>query len=417
MKILIISNLYPPNLIGGYEIACKNVAEELISRGHDVKVLTSSGLEHGILPYVSNSLDLRFFDPEHPKKEGLVKQMLFDAKASILHNTYTVASEITLFEPDIVYVWNLLGVGGLGILSALNLYGCKWVMHLMDSAPVYLTSGFPSAILEIFGGTSFDLFLSGFYIAMSKGILDEIKNETGLNLSGKVEIVPGWVNSKDLPSERSVRNKDFTRFVFSGTVKEHKGIDLIISAASILLNKYQGRFAIDIYGDGDISYYTEMASQAGLKSVLHFHGPKRQKDLFSLYPTYDSFLFPTWEREPFGFAPLEAAACGCLPIITSTCGIAERLIDQIHCIKIRRNSTDLAAAMEKVINNDIDINVIAQANFSLCAGSLDFERCVSRIERILSRQATVQNKYFIPQNKRRLIKLQHDIARRLLNHW
>ena len=41
MKILLISNLYPPNAIGGYERLCAMIAEALASRGHAVQVLTS----------------------------------------------------------------------------------------------------------------------------------------------------------------------------------------------------------------------------------------------------------------------------------------------------------------------------------------------------------------------------------------
>ena len=42
MKILFLSNLYPPNVFGGYERLCFDVASVLQARGHEVTVLTSS---------------------------------------------------------------------------------------------------------------------------------------------------------------------------------------------------------------------------------------------------------------------------------------------------------------------------------------------------------------------------------------
>lgn len=42
MRILVISNLYPPYYIGGYELACKNVADGLRKREHEIVVLTST---------------------------------------------------------------------------------------------------------------------------------------------------------------------------------------------------------------------------------------------------------------------------------------------------------------------------------------------------------------------------------------
>ena len=42
MKILVLSNLYPPDVIGGYELGCKQVVDALRARGHDVRVLTTA---------------------------------------------------------------------------------------------------------------------------------------------------------------------------------------------------------------------------------------------------------------------------------------------------------------------------------------------------------------------------------------
>ena len=42
MKILVISDLYPPNYIGGYELNCRDSVDALIAKGHEVSVLTSS---------------------------------------------------------------------------------------------------------------------------------------------------------------------------------------------------------------------------------------------------------------------------------------------------------------------------------------------------------------------------------------
>jgi hypothetical protein len=38
----VVTNLYPPHHIGGYELGCRDVVEKLRSRGHAMRVLTSS---------------------------------------------------------------------------------------------------------------------------------------------------------------------------------------------------------------------------------------------------------------------------------------------------------------------------------------------------------------------------------------
>ena len=54
MRILVVSNLYPPHIIGGYELGCRDIVEALKRRGHELLVLTSDygigkrGVEPGV---------------------------------------------------------------------------------------------------------------------------------------------------------------------------------------------------------------------------------------------------------------------------------------------------------------------------------------------------------------------------------
>lgn len=40
MRILIVSDIYYPYIMGRYELGCKDVAEKLSSEGHEVRILT-----------------------------------------------------------------------------------------------------------------------------------------------------------------------------------------------------------------------------------------------------------------------------------------------------------------------------------------------------------------------------------------
>ena len=49
MRILFISNHYPPYEVGGYEQLCRDVADRLAARGHAIRVLTTTfGLERSL---------------------------------------------------------------------------------------------------------------------------------------------------------------------------------------------------------------------------------------------------------------------------------------------------------------------------------------------------------------------------------
>ncbi|HEX4114017.1 MAG TPA: glycosyltransferase family 4 protein, partial [Stellaceae bacterium] len=116
---------------------------------------------------------------------------------------------------------------------------------------------------------------------------------------------------------------------------------------------------------------------------VRFLGSKSQQDLYALYPNYDCFLFPTWYREPFGMAPVEAAAMGCPPIMTFGCGAAEWFVHEVHCLKIPRDAMALAEAMERFMGDpELRASLSRRAAY-LANTSLDFEYALDRIERVL----------------------------------
>ena len=117
--------------------------------------------------------------------------------------------------------------------------------------------------------------------------------------------------------------------------------------------------------------------------MVQFRGGREQRELLQLYGHYDVLLFPTMEREPFGFVPIEAAAAGCVPVITRNCGAAERLVDNVHCIKIERRTEDLARVMSCAVRGEMDIARIGKASAALVRSDLSLTGCVNQIEAVL----------------------------------
>jgi glycosyltransferase involved in cell wall biosynthesis len=387
MRILILSNLYPPQVIGGYERACANVAAGLVARGHDVQVLTTWSFVPGgepDPPYVRRGLDQRWFLPYRHRDPRAEAAQLHEAVCSCYANTRAVIDALRAFRPDVVYVWNLLGVGIAGIIDVLNHVEAPWAVHLMDCLPGYLHDNVPPFVRDVFDARGAAFWERGTVIAMSRQILDEITERTAIRFHQGVTLVPGWVDLAASVPHGPYRRDGVTRFVACGTISEHKGVDLIIEAAAALVRAGAAPFTVDLYGDGEIGRYIDRAHGLGLRGIVRFLGARSQAALFRAYAGYDALLFPTWEREPFGFAPLEAAGCGTPPIMTRNCGAAERLVDGVHCIKIDRTADDLAAAMRGAIDGSHDLARLGRAGADLVAGDLTFERCLDQIERVLA---------------------------------
>ena len=122
MKVLVVSNPYPPGHLGGYELACAYVADNLAALGHDVLVLTS---QPGIAPSsgpapkqasVERCLALApVFDPALVHAHQTLMLQALEARSQWVdsHNSGSLVHAIERFGPDVVYLWNLVGSGGL----------------------------------------------------------------------------------------------------------------------------------------------------------------------------------------------------------------------------------------------------------------------------------------------------------------
>ena len=241
-------------------------------------------------------------------------------------------------------------------------------------------------MLGLFGAQGSSLYAPARILSLSQHLLDEIESMCGITFPQGPDIVPGWADvSGMLPHEPYLRDGR-ARFVTAGAVLPRKGIDLILQA-SVRLKADGLRFSVDVFGDGELVRYVDMARTLQVDDRVQFLGPRSQGELYRLYAVYDAFLFPTWEREPFGFAPLEAAGSGTPPIITRNCGASERLVDGVHCIKIERTVDELTDSMARVAANRVDLARIGRAGQRLVATDLSLARCLDRIETVLRAHA------------------------------
>ena len=105
--MLFVSNLYPPDVLGGYEILCARVAAAFRVRGHEIAVLTTGGA--GATGPAGETLfrDLRLFLPfgEKPRLARSARQAVEG------HNRQATKAALRDFRPDLVFVWSQLRLG------------------------------------------------------------------------------------------------------------------------------------------------------------------------------------------------------------------------------------------------------------------------------------------------------------------
>jgi glycosyltransferase involved in cell wall biosynthesis len=179
---------------------------------------------------------------------------------------------------------------------------------------------------------------------------------TGVTLGDRVYVLPNWITGDPLPPrDRFFDGGELRMLTASGVLCEPKGTHIVIRAAELLRDRGFANFSIDVYGSEQDSRFRNQLHEKRIAEFVRFRGARHHAELLALLPSYDLFLFPTWPREPFGFAPLEAAAAGCVPLVSADCGIAEWLIGGVDCLKANRDAEQFAQAIAAVLLGDIDL--------------------------------------------------------------
>ncbi len=392
MRILVVSNLYPPDALGGYEMGCAQVVDSLRSRGHEVRVLTTaprtpvSNTEH-----VTRSLRLTNLWEEYTHlRSAPVTLRLAETESHIINafNVHALLAELKDFEPDVAYVWGLTGIGGLGLMGCLHHLRMPWVWHLMDDVPASLCKVGNRVIPAL--AQQLEEQLQGSFLACSQQLVDEIERK-GIRLKGNVEILSNWV-AGPIPPLRTTfyQPGDVLRIVASAAHigrTYDKGMDLLVKAASILRSGGIEEFKIDLYGKIDDTSCGDLIKAHGVCDFVRLRGPLRQSELIAAYQDYDVFAFPARLREPCAFAPIEAAPSGCVPIMGQLGGNSEWFVHGVHCLKVPRSAVGFARALKSIIEGKIELEPIGRRLGNMVRNDFHLEQLVPKIERSLLQAA------------------------------
>lgn len=335
MRILIISNIFPPDFIGGYELMAFDVASEFAARGHEVLVATSP-LMTALKPELNSSLRVaRVLHGVSLSVEPDRHDHFSYGVCINLRNLATLNDLLIGFNPDSIYCFNLTGLGAAGLLWFLIKSGYKPIVHLADNIFAQWELDHPDRFDRFSSYFGLEVLADGVsWIAMSDTVWRQVVGSLAIT-PPNVTFVPGWVRHRfEVDKNATIRSADgLSKFVFASRVAPHKGIHLVLDAAKELLNRGETQFIIDVYGAGEVAEWTQRASAQHVDQHVFFKGAVKKDDLITTFQQYDALLFPTWEREPFGLVAAEAAMQGCIPIMTQSMGASEWFLDGKDCIK------------------------------------------------------------------------------------
>jgi glycogen(starch) synthase len=354
MYFALLSNIFPPHVRGGYELGCQSIARALVRLGHRVVVLTSASI--GQLQRAPQANDLRvsaLFEPIFEFEDSLIarlsashawRQRRDEAFSGVVvSNALALARFLADSRPDVLWMFNPVGLGTIGIFEAALTQPLKCIIHLMDDVDGYFVDHQTSILLE---GRYRRLKSSISAISCSRKIL-YANEQSGSYRSHRV--IYNGVDFGEIPCRREavVRPEEPCRFVYFGQVSEVKGLLHMLRAASRMNAR---SFTIDIIGRPDSTFETQLEREIatlGLRENVNVLGFMPREELLLRLTDYDAAIFLLNNTEPFGYAPLEAAAAGLPVILTSGVGSAECFPkDYPLLIRDRNDAADAASKMD-----------------------------------------------------------------------
>ena len=315
-----------------------------------------------------------------------VGQSLRDARSRQVnaYNVHVLTTALEELDPDVVYVCNLIGLGGLALIACLKYLKVPWVWQLGDNVPGTLCGSSRGTYKVL--AEEFSRQIEGHYIVVSQQLIQQIEAQ-GVTLRGDVETLPAWIVGDRPAARTSFYHGGTLRIMSVGQVARHKGIDILIAAAAKLRNAGCNDFVIDVYGKVYSPDFADAIRTLELAGHVTLKGIRPQPEIMARYGDYHVFAFPTMEREPFGLVPLEAAARGCVPVITQRCGIAEWLVHGVHCLKAARTPQAFAQVFQLIADGKIDLEPIARRGAAAAWRDFHIDAILPRIERKLSAAA------------------------------
>jgi glycosyltransferase involved in cell wall biosynthesis len=347
-RILVVSNLFPPHVVGGAEVIAYRQARQLRARGHPVTVFAGwmgpatqagrleveeeDGLRVWRTPIVSLHPDDNFFAPTVGAR---------------------LESVLEVEQPDLVHFHNLNGLGfsliplvtrrGLPAIVTLHDHGgyCYRATALRpdDSLclqPEECALACSPTIRPRGLGLALPMRLRRDYVAWALGHADRLISPsaalaTSLRTAGvadgaRLEVIS---NGIDLPLFRALTRQSAggpLRFACIAYLGEHKGIPDLLEAAARLAAEpdLTGRWSLAIAGDGYLRPQVEAEIASGrLGGAVTYLGRVPRERIIAEMAAADVVLLPSrWpENEPVVL--LEAIAAGVALLVTATGGMLD----------------------------------------------------------------------------------------------
>ena len=369
VRLLFVSNLYPPIYLGGYEQACFDVAQRLKARGHEVHVLTSSYKRDEVQQEEDNVYrQLRLKRGWPWPSPSLTWRSALDSASVQWHNVRAMRRRIDRLRPDAVMIWNGNHLGYRALVAAEE--RARVVYYLSDlwlAAPLAwgrqsrrpsLGQHLHRSVFAAFGMPSGTLCANSLLFA-SRALQQEYVR-VGVD-APLAEVIYHGISTEifsPCPPRLLARREDEPhRILYSGQIAPEKGVNTLVDALRKLRRRpgLEGTELSVLGAFQSEAYATQLKgriAEKGLDGAVHFLARRPRPELADAFAAHDVLAFTSELPEAFALTLLEAMSVG-VPVVSTLCGgSAEVVRDGENGLAFRAgDSDDLAQKLAWVLNH------------------------------------------------------------------
>jgi glycosyltransferase involved in cell wall biosynthesis len=343
MRILFLSNFFPPARPGGYTQWCHEVTEHLAERGHTIGVLTSRyerakapAGEQNIYRLLHLEGDLAYYQPFH---------FFTRWKKQHRENLLFLEQAVTDFAPDLIFVWGMWALSKALPALAERLMPGRVVYYLSDYWPSALdmhTTYWQSPARRWPMQVPKRVLAKAAMSMLAKEGQPDLELEQVICVSARVRdllvesgspiqhahIIHGGTDMERFPD---VRKRDYIsghlKLLYAGQLIRHKGVHTAIQAMVELVNERRlDQITLTIVGSGHPDYEAflrDLVERERLQDFVTFQKPVSKDKMPAVLRQFD---FERLDKRIL--PPLQEAMAASLVVVgTITGGTGEILRD------------------------------------------------------------------------------------------
>jgi len=365
----VISNIYPPVAIGGYEIGCAAVARHL-AHHHEVLVLTSG--HDRDLPTARSETTESSDASEQVEIRRELPLLTSDARGALRAplaslRAVSMARRALAWEPDLIYIWNGASIpqATLRILADSPVpLAFRVEEHWFSS--IFVTDQFLRELLPVRRGPARAVWAWGCRAlnrlpALRLDPTAPLRTAVSWNSEATKRIAtpPPFVETVlervrhpappygDVYAGIERDPAPEPQIVFLGRVSPYKGLAVALEALSLLRSEH-GVFAnLMVVGPEDGEHGVEMRSLAehlGIAQAVSWNGQATPAEAAATLAHANALIVPSTWDEPFGLVMIEGALARVPLVASNVGGIGEGMHDEEHALLFPRGDAAAAAA-------------------------------------------------------------------------